>query len=93
MLISNIVLNSLSIIKWNNFDSDEVTVKLTKKESSQKRRKIERTMRKNIYKLEKWKAAEEERDKKLEQLKQIKELEDVFTVKLGKEHRIHCKQK
>ena len=50
-------------------------------------------MRKNIYKLEKWIAAEAERDKKLERLRErkIEEFNDVFAVKLGREHRIDCK--
>ena len=38
----------------NNAEGDEVTVNLTEKESSQKRRKNKRKMRRDTYKLEKW---------------------------------------
>ena len=67
---------------------------LTEKQSSQKRRKDERTKRKNQYKKEKWILKEIERDKELAALRKelIKEFDEVFTVKLVKEHRISCPQ-
>ena len=52
----------------NKAEGDEVTVNLTEKESSQKRRKNERKMRKDTYKLEKWIAKEKERDRELEKM-------------------------